>query len=45
MKKHALEVESLVVESFAPDVDRNGCICDVAPCGCTGAPDCTAGTD
>lgn len=43
MKKHALKAESLAVESFETDVEQpNGCICDVAPCICTRAPDCTA---
>ena len=42
MKKHALNVESLTVESFDPVDQPGGCICDVAPCICTRAPDCTA---
>jgi hypothetical protein len=40
--KHALPVERLTVESFETVDQPNGCICDVAPCGCTRAPDCTA---
>lgn len=44
MKKHALKAESLVVESFDTAVAPNGCICDMAPCGCTRGPDCTAAT-
>lgn len=49
MKKHTLNTESLKVETFATFTDvvdaggTNGCICDVAPCGCTRAEDCTGG--
>lgn len=45
MKKIALRPENLEVDSFATfpdgDVDGIGCICDVAPCICTRAADCT----
>lgn len=48
MKKHVLSPENLKVESFATFVDPvdttrtgGGCICDMAPCGCTRAADCT----
>lgn len=34
--------ECLAVESFETADAANGCICDVAPCICTRAPDCTA---
>ncbi|HEX6041609.1 hypothetical protein [Longimicrobium sp.] len=49
MKKQTLNPEHLKVESFATFTDAvdagdtNGCICDVAPCGCTRAADCTQG--
>ena len=48
VKKHVLSPESLKVESFATFTDPvdttrtgGGCICDMAPCGCTRAADCT----
>lgn len=37
-----LGLESLAVQSFETVDAANGCICDVAPCICTRAPDCTA---
>jgi len=40
--KHALHADSLTVESFVPVHQPGGCVCDVAPCICTRAPDCTA---
>ena len=46
MNKTRLKLETLAVESFATasytDTVRadNGCICDVAPCICSRAPDC-----
>ena len=49
MKKQMLNPEHLKVESFSTytgpvDVDgTNGCVCDVAPCICTRAADCTQG--
>lgn len=49
VKKHTLSAESLEVETFSTftaPVDRGGpgdCICDMAPCGCTRALDCTQG--
>ncbi len=49
MKKHTLSPDSLEVETFSTftaPVDRGGpgdCICDMAPCGCTRALDCTQG--
>lgn len=47
MKKLTLNPEHLKVESFATFtdavVDAGTCVCDVAPCICTRADDCTAG--
>lgn len=48
MKKHTLNPENLKVETFATfnealDTNPTGCICDMAPCGCTKGPDCTQG--
>jgi hypothetical protein len=49
MNKARLKLETLAVESFATagktytETVRagDGCVCDVAPCICTKAPDCT----
>ncbi|HEU4452717.1 MAG TPA: hypothetical protein VFR81_06630 [Longimicrobium sp.] len=48
MVKPKLQIEALRVESFATADSfteivgpGGGCICDVAPCICTKAPDCT----
>jgi hypothetical protein len=50
MKKHTLQAEKLVVESFetfsTPDrtdtVEQiGGCICFAPPCICSAGPDCT----
>ena len=43
MKSMPLDLDSLAVDSFAPADEGvpDGCICDVAPCGCSAGPDCT----
>lgn len=49
MKKHTLNIEHLKVETFATFTDvvdaggTNGCVCDMAPCICSKAEDCTGG--
>jgi hypothetical protein len=44
MKKHTLNADSLKVETFVtfigtPDL-AGTCVCDMAPCICSKAPDC-----
>lgn len=50
MNKARLKLDALAVESFATAnkgytdslvTPGRGCVCDMPPCGCTGAPDCT----
>jgi hypothetical protein len=47
VKKHSLNAESLKVETFVTFTDMidiaGTCICDIAPCICSKAPDCVQG--
>lgn len=47
MKKHALNADSLKVETFVTftdSIDAAGtCVCDYPPCICSKGPDCTQG--